>query len=666
MMKRQARSSTAAVPSPIGARARSLLLAVLIALVYGALARLGWAGAQPPLLWPPAALMFAALLLTPVGFWKLLLVPLFIAHLAARAGSAALASAALEFCLTLIAVMFGALALRQRLAGAPRFDQLRDVALFAVCAPATAALAALAVAGSGWIAERSPWTDLWRSGFCAQALAFLLLTPLLVACAQRLSVWLEGATAPALARRQTREAAALALCAVIAAAIAGRLFLPLFGALWAAPLLWAALRFTPLAACAVLALLGAASAWALHLGAFAQERALLQGMLAALALVTLLCAALAAERRRALAQAQDQEKLLGLALHAAPMTSWTWNLDSQTIAVKTAASDPFQGRLFVNCLEHIHDDDRRAVELALTAALERGEPYEVEFRLRGADGALRSIRSRGAPQRDGRGRPARVLGMTVDISERRRREQQIREQRQELAHLGRVAMLGELSGAITHELNQPLTTVLSNAQAAQQLLEGAAPDLDEIRAILDDIVAENKRAGEIIRRLRTLLKKGEIQLQEVDINELVLEVIGLEHSDLIARNVSVSTRLAPQLPLVRADRVQIQQVLLNLMMNAGDAMAQTHGERLIRIGTCFEAGFVQIRVGDRGPGLPARYPERIFEAFFTTKEQGLGLGLTICRSIINAHGGELHARDTGQGALFTVALPCAPAQEAAS
>lgn len=685
MMKRQARASAAPLNPVRNTRARilPLVLAALIAVVYFIGAKLAWVltpQAGIPLLWPPGAVLFAALLLTPIGFWKVLLVPLFIAHLAAQAGSgAALATAVLEFCGVLTALMIGAIALRYALGGAPAFDRLRETGLFLLCSILTAALAALPLAGSAW-AQRAggDWLALWRLFFHAQALALLVLTPLFVTGAQALRIWFERSfaiTARADRALECGALCALAACVLVYGAMADlRPALPMLACAWLGLVVWAALRFSPLMASVLLVAASSVAAWGVALeNDFFRDESLsgaapvLQWFLSGLAATALLCAALARERGRASQQAQDQEKLLGLALHAAPMSSWAWDLGSQTIAMKTAASDLFQGRLFVQCLERIHEEDRREVELALAGAVERGEPYEVEFRLRNPDGVLRCIRSRGAPQLDASGRPARVLGITVDISERRRREQQIREQRQELAHLGRVAMLGELSGAITHELNQPLTTVLSNAQAAQQLLDCEQPDLVEIRAILADIVAENKRAGEIIKRLRTLLKKGEISPQELDVNALVLEVIGLEHSDLIARNVFVTTQLSESLPLVRADRVQIQQVLLNLMMNAGDAMVDNPaGERLIRIGTCCENGFVQILVSDSGPGLPPREPERIFEAFFTTKEQGLGLGLTICRSIVSAHGGELHARDTGQGAVFTIALPSVEVVEVVS
>lgn len=223
-------------------------------------------------------------------------------------------------------------------------------------------------------------------------------------------------------------------------------------------------------------------------------------------------------------------------------------------------------------------------------------------------------------------------------------------------------MLGEMSGAIAHELNQPLTAILSNAQAAQRLLQRVFPQQTMITEILDDIVSENRRAGEIIQRMRVLLKKGEVKVQALAINELVPQVIALEHSDLISRNIAVAVDLQTDLPQVRADSVQLQQILLNLMTNACDAMQDNPlSQRLIRIITRSSDGFVHVAISDRGCGIDPDRLEAIFEPFFTTKAHGLGLGLTICRSIIAAHGGQLWATNNEEGgATFNVTLPVAP------
>jgi two-component system sensor kinase FixL len=213
---------------------------------------------------------------------------------------------------------------------------------------------------------------------------------------------------------------------------------------------------------------------------------------------------------------------------------------------------------------------------------------------------------------------------------------------------------------VAHELNQPLTAILSNAQAAQRFLAQEPPDMAEVGEILSDIVAEDKRAGEVIRRLRALYRKGEAQFQAVDLNEIAREVLQLTHGDLMAREVSVTTRLALELPAVRGDRVQLQQVLLNLIVNACDAMSgNAAGDRNLTIATVTDgADAVQVSIADHGPGIGIDMLDRLFQPFVTTKPQGLGLGLSICRSIVMAHGGRLWADNNPErGATFSVALP---------
>jgi two-component system, LuxR family, sensor kinase FixL len=252
-----------------------------------------------------------------------------------------------------------------------------------------------------------------------------------------------------------------------------------------------------------------------------------------------------------------------------------------------------------------------------------------------------------------------VLASIVDITERRQTELELARQRNELAHLSRVALLGELSGSLAHELNQPLTAILSDAQAAQLLLSQGAANSGELKEILGEIVGESKRAGEVIRRLRVLLKKGEIHRVPLDINELVESVLKLMRSDLINQHVAAHVELAPDLPLVDGDEVQLQQVLLNLVINACDAMAAVEASER-RLLVCTElAGSREVRVSvaDQGCGIPLEKIERIFESFFTTKEIGMGLGLAVCRTIISAHGGKLWAMnnpDRGATLQFTL------------
>jgi len=252
-----------------------------------------------------------------------------------------------------------------------------------------------------------------------------------------------------------------------------------------------------------------------------------------------------------------------------------------------------------------------------------------------------------------------LLASMVDISHRLQLEQASARQRDELAHLSRVAMLGELSGSLAHELNQPLAAILSNAQAGQRFLAQSPPQMERIPAILSDIVKSDHRARAVIERLRSLLKKEPAQHQRLDLNELIEESLRLMRSDLKNRDVEADLDLARGLPAVNGDRNQLQQVLLNLIINACDAMdAQTANRRLRLRTRLSKQGGVEVAVVDRGTGIAPADLERIFEPFVTTKAQGLGLGLSICRSIVEAHGGRLWAtRNAERGATLHCELP---------
>jgi two-component system, LuxR family, sensor kinase FixL len=252
-----------------------------------------------------------------------------------------------------------------------------------------------------------------------------------------------------------------------------------------------------------------------------------------------------------------------------------------------------------------------------------------------------------------------VLVSVVDISERKKVEQATARQRDDFAHLSRVAMLGELSGSLAHELNQPLTAILSNAQAAQRFLAQSPPRIDKLAEILTDIVKSDHRAEAVIQRLRSLLRKEDSQRHPLDINEVVEESMHLMRSDLLSRQVAVSTDLADALPAVNGDRNQLQQVLLNFVINGCDAMGGQQADRRLVVRThSTPHGSVEVSVADQGAGIPLPDLDRIFEPFVTTKSNGLGLGLSICRSIVEAHGGRLWATNNAdRGATLHCELP---------
>ncbi len=232
--------------------------------------------------------------------------------------------------------------------------------------------------------------------------------------------------------------------------------------------------------------------------------------------------------------------------------------------------------------------------------------------------------------------------------------------RQDLTHIGRVSALGELTASLAHELNQPLTAILSNAQVAECLLAAPAPNLEEVREILRDIVTDDRRATEVIRRLRALVKKGGLEFVLLDLNELVREVARLMQSDAIGRGISLGLELAADLPTVRGDRVQLQQVVLNLVLNGLDAMHESGaGQRTLIIRTARDvADAVAVSVQDAGTGIDEKNVDQLFHPLFTTKTEGLGMGLAIARTIVDAHGGRLSAaNNVTAGATFQFSLP---------
>jgi PAS domain S-box-containing protein len=253
----------------------------------------------------------------------------------------------------------------------------------------------------------------------------------------------------------------------------------------------------------------------------------------------------------------------------------------------------------------------------------------------------------------------KILSIVRDITDRKRSDLELDAQRRQLAHLGRVAMLGELSGTLAHELSQPLTAILSNAQAARHRLDREAPDLDGLRAILDDIIKADRRAGAVIDRLRALLRKSDTTMHPVDLNDVAQDVLDLAYGELTSRRVTAKTCLAPELPLVLGDRIQLQQVILNLVLNACEAMNGTEASlRQISLSTRVDGGSVEIILSDRGSGIPPDQLERVFEPFVTFGDQGLGLGLAISRSIVAAHGGSIRAENNSvRGATFRCRLP---------
>jgi len=259
-----------------------------------------------------------------------------------------------------------------------------------------------------------------------------------------------------------------------------------------------------------------------------------------------------------------------------------------------------------------------------------------------------------------------VSGLSESLHRARRRivahERQRAEAQLELARVNRITTMGQLTASIAHEVNQPIGAVVANANAALRWLDARPPVLDEAREAIDSIVKEGNRAGQVVGRISALVKKTPPQQDPLDVNDIVLEVIALMRSEMLRNRISLQTQLAKSLPLVQGDRIQLQQVMLNLIINAVEVMGKIdERELLIRTGTD-AANDVMVEVRDTGPGPKPDSLERLFDAFYTTKPGGMGMGLAICRSIVEAHGGRISATaNLPQGAVFRFTLPAQPA-----
>jgi PAS domain S-box-containing protein len=352
----------------------------------------------------------------------------------------------------------------------------------------------------------------------------------------------------------------------------------------------------------------------------------------------------------------ESEQRMSLAAEAANLGMWVWDSVRDEVWITETGRAlfgfaPGQRLNYEAFVQRVHPEDRTGRDAALRQTLDTQAPYTLEYRVVLPDGTQRWIASRGRRMDTKEGRAIRLLGVLIDITAQKQAEFQARRQREEMAHLSRVSMMGQLASALAHELNQPLGAILRNAEAAELFLENDQPDLEELRNIVADIRKDDQRAGDVIDRLRSLLKRRDIESVPLVVNDLLRDVVSLARADAAARQVALVIEPVAGLPLVRADRVHLQQVLLNLLLNAMDALTEAPGgKKSVTIQARNNAdNLVEIAVSDTGRGIdPDRLPQ-VFEPFFTTKAQGMGMGLAISRTIIEAHGGNIWAENNADG-----------------
>jgi len=371
------------------------------------------------------------------------------------------------------------------------------------------------------------------------------------------------------------------------------------------------------------------------------------------------------ELKRAEERLRESEARFQAMADTAPVMIWLTGTDALCNYFNKPWLD-FTGRSMdqevgMGWIEGVHPDDVQGCFDGFLPAFHARKSFRMQYRLRRADGEYRWVIESGIPRYAG-GEFAGYIGSNIDITDLRRAEEErerLRQLQSELAHINRVTTMGELAGSIAHEIKQPISAAQTNAKTCLLWLGRDQPDIGEAREAVSRIIQDVTRASEIISRIRVLFKKGEPEREWVDLNDVIREMISLMGNEARRRAITIHTELAPELPKVRADRVQLQQVFMNLMLNGIDAINEGNVAGDLTIKSQRNAdGQVLISVSDTGIGLPPERANRVFEAFFTTKPQGTGMGLSISRSIIESHGGRLWASgNSDRGATFQFTLP---------
>jgi PAS domain S-box-containing protein len=371
------------------------------------------------------------------------------------------------------------------------------------------------------------------------------------------------------------------------------------------------------------------------------------------------------ERKRAEDKLRQSEAYLAEAQKLTHTGSGVWEVAGKQALhlseewYRVYGFDPKEGMSAWNKrLERIHPDDCDGRQQAIDRAINEKSDYEVEYRILLPGGAVRYIRSVGHPVLNASGDLVQFVGSSTDITERKQAEEALHQAQKDVARINRITTMGELTASLAHEVKQPIAAAVTDANTCVRWLSRDDPDVEEAREAASRVVKDATRAAEIITRVRQLFKKGTPEQALIDVNEIIREMIVLLGSDATRYDVSIQTELAKDLPQVMGDRVQMQQVLMNLMTNSIDAMKDLDGTRELIISSQAEDGQLMISVSDTGVGLPPKQADQIFDAFFTTKPQGTGMGLRISRSIVESHGGRLWAADNSpRGASFHLTLP---------
>ncbi len=638
------------------------------------------------ILFPPYAVLTAVLLASRRRDWLVYILVANVAHLVTSIEQWPYSWVMLADAANIARALTATLLLQRFFGPHPRLVSVASLFYFVVAAAVVAPAVGATIGATNVLVHDVPqgYAETWEAWFISNALTALMMLPVLMEVTRSPSTW-------RIMRLGKRRSIEVALFSVALAVSGVLVFLSLMNrrydsdmALYAAlpALLWAGLRFGAPGAGLALTALSSVAIMGVDSRTVAEPSAssvLRLQLFVFLTTMPVLCVAVVATAlqdavrlyRALLASLQDQVAILdadGTVIRV--NDSWQRHADMPSMCPfeRARVGDNFllACREAADMLAVKHPEDRDPSPRRLfngTTAVLLGEyqRYETDYELKhGAHREWFTVRVESLERADGG-----AVVTRANISARRQAQAEVEEQRRQLAHLGRVAVLGQLSGALAHELRQPLAAILANAEAARHLIERDVIDLEEIRVILGDVVAEDRRAAAVIDGLRAMHRRGDMRLEAIAPEDLVREALRLAHTEIMTRGVSATWVVDSELPAVLADRVQIQQVLLNLVLNACESMGEKEvSERLLTLGASEAGSHVCFLVRDSGAGIPDALIENLFEPFVTTKPEGLGLGLSIARTVVDTHGGRIWAENgQGSGATISFLLPTAPLSE---
>jgi two-component system, LuxR family, sensor kinase FixL len=657
--------------------AARIALAVFAAYYMGA--RLGLALTFEPLpvsvLWPPNAILFAALLLVPTRMWWVVCAAALPAHLVSELqGGIPLTMVVCWYVSNVAEAVIGASAVRMLIGQSQPFATPRNVIMFLLAAIVAATLSSFLDAAFVKLNNfhaNDYWT-IWSTRLFSNITSDLVVVPVITTC---MAIRMASIRHAGPARLTEAMFLILGLAATTFFAFDSEIARGSPPAVVCLPvpfLLWAAFRLGPAGASAAFtfvslsAILGAGHGVGVLGARDPIENAHSVQLFVLCIAPTLLCLAAAIEERKGGVESlRLSDKRFQLVLEATRDTVYERDMETGTLwwsrdgpsHLGYARWDDL--RNFTAFAEIIHPEDReRAIRHHENAARDGHPLWETEFRVRRADGSYAHVHEQGFIVRDRDGNAVQMIGTLADVTERHDTE----ELSQRLAHASRLTAMGELAASIAHEINQPMSAILNNVDAAELVLDAEGLERTELREILDDIRSDDLRASEIVRHIRNLANKRGVEFETFDLNQLMQSVQRLVIP--AARRRGVTLRMAfGEIPPVHADSIHVQQVLLNLIFNGMDAMADLPVEerQLLAVSGLAQAGMVQVTVCDRGHGIAPGQLEKIFDSFYTTKSDGMGLGLSIARSLVHAHGGRIWAENNAdRGATVGFTLPAHP------